>query len=178
MTKISDIGVTETNIANVAFMEGERGDGSSVKIPPAILNGVGKVTRTGTLSGLTITKADFDTELRDDLGAWSISNPERFTFAQPGAYLVGINARVTSHSGTGTNIRLERYNSAGTSQGDAVWTSVPEFGTADFWGAQTCGLFITTAAGDYIANGIQIIGDTGTADFTAGLIAMWYKRVG
>ena len=37
MTKISGISLTETDLDNVAYLEGERGDGSSVKIPRSLL---------------------------------------------------------------------------------------------------------------------------------------------
>ena len=35
--KISDLATTETSLANVAFIEGERADTSPVKVPPALL---------------------------------------------------------------------------------------------------------------------------------------------
>lgn len=37
--KISDITTTETLRANLAYLEGERGDGTGVKVPPSILDG-------------------------------------------------------------------------------------------------------------------------------------------
>jgi hypothetical protein len=36
MTKISGIGTTETDWANIAYLEAERGDGTSVKIAPSL----------------------------------------------------------------------------------------------------------------------------------------------
>src|SRR5690349_8088463 len=37
MTKISAIGTTETSLSNVAYVEAERGDGTSVKVSPSVL---------------------------------------------------------------------------------------------------------------------------------------------
>lgn len=48
MTKISAIGVTETDLGNLAFIEGERGDGSSVKVPKTLAFPTPKTNRAYT----------------------------------------------------------------------------------------------------------------------------------
>lgn len=47
-TKISDISTTETAMSNVAYMEGERGDGTPVKIPGSMIRGEVVIQRTVT----------------------------------------------------------------------------------------------------------------------------------
>lgn len=56
MTKISGIGTTETDITDVDYVEGERGDGTSVKIPPDLIGGrILLDTKAGTGSSATIS---------------------------------------------------------------------------------------------------------------------------
>lgn len=54
MTKISGIGTTETDMANVALIEGERGDGTSVKIDPNLIGYLGTRIITATGAGIYI----------------------------------------------------------------------------------------------------------------------------
>lgn len=87
MTKISEIATTETDIANVDYIEGERGDGTSVKVPLAVVKTLtafrgarARMTADDTAQNVTGEPAiSFDEAQFDTDSFWSAGSPTRLT---------------------------------------------------------------------------------------------------
>lgn len=179
MTKISGIGTTETNLTNLAYMEGERGDGTSVKIPLDILREVALVEKTTSLTGLDFSSTatvSFNSEVRDTGGFYSGANPDRFTITSAGLYICGCFLRVTNYTGASLKqLTLTRKNSGGTQQRQIYAPGVYASTSSGNLGFQAIGLF-DCAAGDYIEPALALFSDT-SVDITATLNGFWIARI-
>jgi hypothetical protein len=113
MTKISSIGTTETALSNVLYLEGERGDGTSVKIPPSISSAMSLIsesspTGTGAVSFTSIPSAFRDlTVVVRGRGA---------------ATATSVTVTMTFNGDTGSNYDYERASGSNNSTSSAAGT--------------------------------------------------------
>lgn len=176
MTKISEIATTETDIANVDYIEGERAAGTSVKIPTTLFTQFrgarARMTSDDTTQNITTeTAVTFDAVDFDVGSFWSAGAPTKLTIPAGVTYveLTGQAVISLSTSDTICIVSIQHFNSSNVLQ-HVFGNRFVEHGSTG-WTLQASTGPIDVATGDYFVLTVReetdnsvTIGGTGTTE--------------